>query len=398
MSQRYKFIELSDAPLRVDAIYESGKFGNVKDDPISKLIPNTQNLGGFRITNNINDNYPAFVILYTSGEEKEWPNNLDIETGIFRYYGDNREPGSAINEKKGNKLLENVFSLLHGKATDRILIPPFLIFEKIERSRTVKFLGMAVPGRRDLSQGRDLIAIWKTMKSSRFQNYEAFFTILDCFEISKDWLNEIRKNRNSALKIAPKVWKNFVEIGITGTKALISPKSRIFRTKNEQLPKLNADWSLLRRIIDYFKSKSTNFERCAVEIVKLMDTNFESFRVTRPTRDGGFDAIGKYKIGHDFDKIRLECVIEAKLYDPKTSVGVRDTSRLISRIKHREFGIFVTTSYISQPAYEEIRYDNHPIIFVSGIDIITILKNRDLNTIAKLDVWLKTNFPFNNQE
>lgn len=42
----------------------------------------------------------AYVVLYTSMEELEWPDYLDEETGIFRYYGDNRQPGRALTDTK----------------------------------------------------------------------------------------------------------------------------------------------------------------------------------------------------------------------------------------------------------------------------------------------------------
>ena len=32
----------------------------------------------------------------SSTEEPEWPDFLDIETGIFTYYGDNRTPGHTL--------------------------------------------------------------------------------------------------------------------------------------------------------------------------------------------------------------------------------------------------------------------------------------------------------------
>ena len=55
---------------------------------------------------------PAYVVLYTSMIELAWPDYLDEETGIFRYYGDNRTPGKSILDtpRKGNELLELVFS------------------------------------------------------------------------------------------------------------------------------------------------------------------------------------------------------------------------------------------------------------------------------------------------
>ena len=38
---------------------------------------------------------------------------------------------------------------------------------------------------------------------------------------------------------------------------------------------------------------------------------------------------------------------------PGNSVGVKELARLISRIKHREFGVLVTTSYVNEQAYRE---------------------------------------------
>ena len=40
----YKFDELKNAPLIVDAIYKGGKKGNSGDDPISKLFPKLGNM------------------------------------------------------------------------------------------------------------------------------------------------------------------------------------------------------------------------------------------------------------------------------------------------------------------------------------------------------------------
>ena len=48
-TKRFRFNELEEAPLIVDAIYEGGEKGNIGDDPISKLIPGCENQGGFRM-------------------------------------------------------------------------------------------------------------------------------------------------------------------------------------------------------------------------------------------------------------------------------------------------------------------------------------------------------------
>ena len=61
---------------------------------------------------------------------------------------------------------------------------------------------------------------------------------------------------------------------------------------------------------------------------------------------------------------------------------------MISRIKHRDFGVLVTTSAVSPQTYEEVRQDKHPIVIVSGRDIAEILIAEGINTIQKLDQWI----------
>ena len=98
--------------------------------------------------------------------------------------------------------------------------------------------------------------------------------------------------------------------------------------------------------------------------------------MTRPSRDGGRDAIGQYAIGPAADPIRLDFALEAKCYKPGNSVGVKELARLISRIKHREFGVLVTTSYVNEQAYKEVRDDGHHIIIIAGADLVATLTVR----------------------
>lgn len=87
----------------------------MSSEPFHKLTPGCENEGGFRkkLREDGSGKY-AYVVLYTSMEELEWPDYLDEETGIFRYYGDNRELGRELTDtkKKDNKILETVFNCL----------------------------------------------------------------------------------------------------------------------------------------------------------------------------------------------------------------------------------------------------------------------------------------------
>ena len=67
-------------------------------------------------------------------------------------------------------------------------------------------------------------------------------------------------------------------------------------------------------------------------------------------------------------------------------------SRLISRLRHRQFGILVTTSYVNLQAYREIKEDQHPIIVISGADIVALLRNDGYSHPDSVQTWLEQNF------
>jgi len=109
MSQVIEFEFLGTADLIVDAIYEGTS--QLASDPISKLLPGCGNMGGFRLAGKGQDK--QFVALFTTGQERDWPDSIDLNTGQFTYYGDNRTPGHELHKTPGNQVLRRVFDLLH---------------------------------------------------------------------------------------------------------------------------------------------------------------------------------------------------------------------------------------------------------------------------------------------
>nr|WP_269453411.1 restriction endonuclease [Microlunatus phosphovorus] len=86
--------------------------------------------------------------------------------------------------------------------------------------------------------------------------------------------------------------------------------------------------------------------------------------------------------------------LEAKCYDPDgNGVGVKQVMRLISRIRHRQFGVFVTTAFIHRQAYEEVREDEHPVVFLSGRDIVYLLRRMGLTDSQALASYLTDKYP-----
>jgi hypothetical protein len=117
-----------------------------------------------------------------------------------------------------------------------------------------------------------------------------------------------------------------------------------------------------------------------------------SIDLTRISRDGGRDAVGRYRIGSDLTAVDVDFALEAKLYGPGNSVGVRETSRLISRLRYRQFGILVTTSHVNTQAYKEIREDGHPILIICGVDIVAILKRAGMRDHSVVEEWIISKF------
>ena len=93
------------------------------------------------------------------------------------------------------------------------------------------------------------------------------------------------------------------------------------------------------------------------------------------------------------DRIALDFALEAKCYAAENGVGVKELSRLISRLRHRQFGILVTTSFLCNQAYQELRSDRHPVVVIAAADIAAILVKAGLGTPEAVREWLVGEFP-----
>ena len=208
--------------------------------------------------------------------------------------------------------------------------------------------------------------------------------------ISQDWLKSLLYNHSENLNYAPKVWKDFISKGRNGIKALKAPRVFKVPSRYEQLQSSYDGKLCLSLIREYYSNNPTGFEACAVRIVQMMDKNFGEFSLTRPWRDGGRDAIGFYSISTGNKSnypLKIDCALEAKCYAENNSVGVKPMSRLISRIRYRQFGILVTTSFVDKQAYKEVYEDGHPILIVTASDIAYILARNMINS-SNIKEWL----------
>jgi hypothetical protein len=247
-SRVFPFEKLKTAGLRVDALYEGGRQGHTGDDPISRLV-GTGNQGGFRFVGSIADRV-RLCVLYSSLSDLDWPDELDPTTGLFTYYGDNKRPGHSLHDThgRGNRVLQQSFNALH--LGQRHLVPPFFIFTRGHRGRDVYFRGLAVPGAQGMSSNEDLVAVWRTNRGQRFQNYRATFTILDVPAVQREWLADLHAGNPLSVH-APDAWIGWVERG--EYVALRAPSVVEYRTPVEQLPPPGVKSEIVQLIVEYFR-------------------------------------------------------------------------------------------------------------------------------------------------
>lgn len=400
-----KIIEYSEIEkekyIDIDTIYKNGGFQ--QSDAMTVLMK-VRNGGGFRPCKG-----KSYFVIHSTKSDIDWPDFLDYETGIYTYYGDNKQPGYELHSKMGNHFLRDIYDKLSKKNFEnRKSIPPIFLFESKKEYKGVQFKGLIVPGNSNYDEKDVLTAVWASKgNGDRFQNYRSIFTLLDTREGSDNepnkssidlrWLEDIKNGRCYDSIYAPVSYKRWVKNGVYTPFETIRLNN--IRTKEEQLPSEPQKLKMLKLIHDYFydkdnKNKSTRFEQFALWLCMQVDPNIIRIDNTRPTRDGGRDGIGQYRMMGKLNRsLTTVFAVEAKCYDINDSVGVKETSRLISRIKQRQFGVLVTTSYVANQAYEEIIEDGHPISIISGIDIIDILYKKGINDISTLNKFLNDNYP-----
>ncbi len=245
-------MNLSEADLVVDNVYGGSREGNASDDPLPSLLGVDCGAGFRHLGKRPGISTLKLVALKSNFNNPDWPDNLDHETGLFTYYGDNQKPGRELHDtpRDGNSILKNMFQARHApEITEHF--PPVFLFGSTGTYRDVRFLGLAVPGAESLGQDDDLVAVWRTSGPSneRFQNYKATFTVLDVPVVTRDWIKDIQTGNAVSSPHAPKEWIDWLKA--RKYTPLYSPRSIEIRDKNQQLPDTQRNKKVLNHILKF---------------------------------------------------------------------------------------------------------------------------------------------------
>src|SRR4029077_20252607 len=106
-----------------------------------------------------------------------------------------------------------------------------------------RFRGLLAPGSDRTSGEEDLVAVWRTTKGQRFQNYRARFTVLDAGSVTRSWIKELAAGEPLGARAAgggppgpgcPPAWRSWVKTG--RYLPLQAPPTVITRSRGDQEP------------------------------------------------------------------------------------------------------------------------------------------------------------------
>jgi Restriction endonuclease AspBHI N-terminal/Restriction endonuclease len=350
-------------------------------DEFVTWLPGIGNSRGIRCARfrSFKSDVPAFVVLITREikhkHHNPWDDIVDYGSSKIFYWGDAKySPGKNYNDFEGNKALMKIYErYLEGKYQE---VTPVLHFSK-KKTGKITFNGLCIITNVETTWFEDL---QKPVKNYRFE-----LSILDSDEVNVEWLlnrAESVSSRKIDNNLRPSSWESFMN----GRLKKLKLYKREILSRESQLPEANSDEEKILSVL--CSLKPVEFEAVLVELLRSLPHVNHNITRTRPVKDGGFDFYGEFNLPFPFS-YKIEFLGEAKKYKRSNSIGPSLISRLVARLGRGQYGIFVTTSFYTPQAQEEVLEDKYPVRLYSGMDIINFLRELKLIDNGKIkEAWL----------
>lgn len=192
-----------------------------------------------------------------------------------------------------------------------------------------------------------------------------------------DW-RRINDRRDPSLAVAqtlahaPASWKDWVA---EGHRAIFKFTRRIAKQRTvprvDQRPlEASSEEKALQTIYEFYRGRKHRFEMLAAEVARRVlspsGTAYRAGWVTPPSGDGGADFVGRLDIGSGFATTKVIVLGQAKCEALHAATSGKDIARTVSRLRRGWIGVYVTTSYFSDAAQQEVIEDQYPIVLVHG--------------------------------
>lgn len=344
----------------------------------AKLVKGINPLQAVKLPGKL-ERMPAILIVSNprkaGSEDTPWENYLDVDNGYARYFGDNYKPDQDPEEANGNFRLIEQFRIHRSEnREERIKASPIVIFERPEVGRLI-FQGIAV-----------ITNVERVMqrvpgKTTAFANYAFELTVLSLVEtgdtLDWSWINKRRDQAASdqeTLEVAPESWKTWVNKGNGSLPAIRRSvaKTSVVAKEEQQSEPTSTEYKDLVQIYKFYTDNKNKhgFEYLAAKIAERLfqihGRGYSHGWITKASGDGGADFVGRLDVGAGFSKLRIVVLGQAKCEKIHKPTGGNHIARLVSRLRRGWVGVYVTTSFFSEPVQQEVLEDRCPIMMVNG--------------------------------
>lgn len=281
---------------------------------------------------------------------------------------------------RGNKVLLKLYQQHSSPDADiRKLSVPLIFFKRVRfegrPKGNLQFQGFGIVER------VELVTQFDRNNNNYFSNYVFDFAVLSLKgeneEFSWNWVNARRQKSVSieqTVKSAPKAWCKWITEGPQSIGVCRRRVSQLLTSDtSSQRPQAGSrEERALNDIYQFYvRAGRSRFEGLASEIAKrVLGNGSQSYLdgwVTPESNDAGIDFIGRLDLGTGFSKVKIIVLGQAKCEKPDKPTNGVHIARTVARLKRGWIGVYVTTSYFSEPVQREVIEDQYPILMINGL-------------------------------
>lgn len=355
---------------------------------------------------------PAVAIFIKPEGERHslpWLDEVDLDSGFIRYFGDNRpEKYKRPEETEGNAALLKQLDLYSSdQIGDRKRASPILFFRNLgssEGTPFTQFLGFGliraahrltqIHRRRTFSNFAYQCVLFRGSEDERGQEH-----------LEVDWIDARRDSTisdESANTLAPTAWRKWIQLGSAAlddrsVRRYVDRAHRLL--KSEQLPVADSPMAQTLETVyhRYDDNAKHGFQALAAlatqHVLSPGGTAYYRGWVTPIGPDGGVDFVQRIDLGVGLSRVPLVILGQAKCKEPwRSGVSAEELARVVARLRRGWIGAYVTTSYYTDSAQRELVLDEYPVALLSGIHVAKAVEAlRDQHgfaTLTRLLDWI----------
>ena len=130
-------------------------------------------------------------------------------------------------------------------------------------------------------------------------------------------------------------------------------------------------------------------EKLTVELINEVGSGIvRDLEKTKDRQDGGYDFVGTFVLPEPF---QYEIPFKGEVKRHANAITPNHVSRLVARLDRGEYGVYITTSYFTKQAQEEVFELRYPVSLVYGNKLIEMIKATSNWTSSGISPkWIKS--------